>query len=66
MMSKTHVTMTREKKQFMFSEWRKKYHFNSSCFVPAKNCYSEQQIEVISVIVRQVMVTELTTGLTAV
>lgn len=39
LLSKTHVAMTKEKKQFVFSEWKKKYHFDSSCFVPAKNCH---------------------------
>lgn len=34
-----------------------------SLFQPLKNCHSEQQIEVISVIVQEVAVTELTKGL---
>lgn len=35
-------------------------------FQPLKNCHSEQQIEVISVIVQQVIVTELTKRLISV
>lgn len=55
------VAVPKGKKQFMFSEWKRNSALTALVlFQPLKNCHSEQQIEVISVIVQQVIVTELT------
>lgn len=61
------IAVPKEKKSFVLSGWKKKCHFDSSLvlFQPLKNCHSEQQIEVISMIVQQVTVTELTKGVTS-
>lgn len=47
----------------VYSQKKKKSILSFVLFQPLKNCHSEQQTEVISLIVQQVIVTELTKGL---